>query len=206
LSPLGVVFGLLVVFTAAQVWADLERANSAVADEASALRDVVLLANSLSEDENSTLRALVRAHILTAENEEWPAMTRGDAVAMPTPLRRVLQEVLALPTIDDLRKTAIISALQKSLDARRQRIVISQSTVSGVRWLGLLLTGLCVLIGIALVHLDNLRNCRVALALFAMGMAASILIISAHSHPFSGAVSPALLHQIGADLSPYTDD
>jgi hypothetical protein len=47
LSPLGVVFGLLVVFTAAQVWADLERANSAVADEASALRDVVLLANSL---------------------------------------------------------------------------------------------------------------------------------------------------------------
>jgi hypothetical protein len=52
LSPLGVVFGLLVVFTAAQVWADLERVNSAVADEASALRDVVLLANSLSEDEN----------------------------------------------------------------------------------------------------------------------------------------------------------
>ena len=207
LSPLGVVFGLLIVFTAAQVWADLERANSAVADEASALRDVVLLANSLSEDENSTLRALVRAHILTAEDEEWPAMARGDAVVgMPTPLRRVLQEVLAFPTIDDLRKTAIISAVQKSLDARRQRIVISQSTVSGVRWLGLLLTGLCVLIGIALVHLDNLRNCRVALALFATGMAASILIISAHSRPFSGAVTPALLQRIAADLSPYTDD
>ena len=134
-------------------------------------------------------------------------MARGDAVvAMPTPLRRVLQEVLAFPTIDDLRKTAIISAVQKSLDARRQRIVISQSTVSGVRWLGLLLTGLCVLIGIALVHLDNLRNCRVALALFATGMAASILIISANSRPFNGAVSPALLHRIAADLSPYTDD
>ena len=86
LSPLGVVFGLLVVFTAAQVWADLERANSAVADEASALRDVVLLANSLAEDENSTLRALVRAHIFTVEKKEWPAMARGDAVvAMPTP-------------------------------------------------------------------------------------------------------------------------
>jgi len=40
LSPLGVVFGLLIVFTAAQVWGDLERANSAVADEASALRDI----------------------------------------------------------------------------------------------------------------------------------------------------------------------
>src|SRR5262249_13589504 len=41
LSPLGVVFGLLIVFTAAQVWGDLERANSAVAEEASALRDAV---------------------------------------------------------------------------------------------------------------------------------------------------------------------
>ena len=36
LSPLGVVFGLLIVFTAAQVWGDLAQANSAVADEASA--------------------------------------------------------------------------------------------------------------------------------------------------------------------------
>ena len=31
LSPPGLVFGLLVVFTAAQVWGDLERAGSAVA-------------------------------------------------------------------------------------------------------------------------------------------------------------------------------
>jgi len=30
LSPIGVVFGLLVVFTAAQVWGDLERASNAV--------------------------------------------------------------------------------------------------------------------------------------------------------------------------------
>ena len=44
LSPLGVVFGLLVVFTAAQVWGDLDRASNAVAAEASALRAVVLLA------------------------------------------------------------------------------------------------------------------------------------------------------------------
>src|ERR1051326_7938817 len=62
LSPLGVVFGLLIVFTAAQVWGDLERANSAVADEAGALRDIVLLAKSLSEDDNSRLRALVERH------------------------------------------------------------------------------------------------------------------------------------------------
>ena len=205
LSPLGVVFGLLIVFTAAQVWGDLERANSAVADEASALRDVVLFARSLSEDDNSRLRALVERHIDVSETEEWPAMAKGSAaVAMPTPLREALREVLAFPTADDTQKTAkseIINALQKALDARRHRIVISQTTVSRVRWFGLLVTGLCVMIGIAFAHLDNRRNCRVALVLFATGMAASILIIASHSRPFNSLVSPGLLHEIKAQYS-----
>ena len=205
LSPLGVVFGLLIVFTAAQVWGDLERANSAVADEASALRDVVLLAKSLSEENNSRLRALIQRHVDVSETEEWPAMARGQAaIAMPTPLREALREALAFSTVDETQKTAkseIISALQKALDARRQRIVISQTAVSRVRWLGLLVTGLCVMIGIAFAHLDNHRNCRIALTLFATGMAASIFIISAHSRPFNGSVTPELLHEIKAQYS-----
>ena len=207
LSPLGVVFGLLVVFTGAQVWGDLERARSAVADEASALRDVLLLGNGLSESESSKLRIRVWRHIVTSAKEEWPAMAQGRAViAMPTALRTALQDILAPPTTDDSEKAALIGALQKALEARRQRIVISQSTVSGVRWLGLCLTGLCVLIGIALVHHDNRRNCRVALALFATGMAASILVVAAHSRPFNSAISPALLHRIGTDSSVNVDD
>jgi hypothetical protein len=38
LPPLGIIFGLFVAFTAAQVWNDNERANTAVSREASALR------------------------------------------------------------------------------------------------------------------------------------------------------------------------
>jgi len=205
LSPLGVVFGLLIVFTAAQVWGDLDKANSAVAGEASALRDVILLAQSLSDDDNSRLRALIERHIVTSETEEWPAMATGRAaIAMPTPLREALREVLAFPTADDTQKTAkseIINALQKALDGRRQRIIISQATISGVRWFGLLVTGLCVMIGIALAHLDNRRNCRIALALFATGMAACILMIASYSHPFNRAVSPGRLHDIRAQYS-----
>ncbi|MGD0533735.1 MAG: hypothetical protein ABSA62_16130, partial [Methyloceanibacter sp.] len=46
LPPLGIIFGLLVGFIAAQVWSDFERAKVAVATEASALRTVNLLAAS----------------------------------------------------------------------------------------------------------------------------------------------------------------
>jgi hypothetical protein len=43
LPPLGIIFGLLVGFIAAQVWSDFEKAKVAVANEASALRTVNLL-------------------------------------------------------------------------------------------------------------------------------------------------------------------
>jgi len=47
LPPLGIIFGLLVGFIAAQVWSDFEKAKVAVANEASALRTVNLLAEDL---------------------------------------------------------------------------------------------------------------------------------------------------------------
>jgi hypothetical protein len=46
LAPLGVIFGLFVAFTAAQVWSDNDRAAAAVSREASALRSVMVLAIS----------------------------------------------------------------------------------------------------------------------------------------------------------------
>src|SRR5216684_6988156 len=58
LPPLGIIFGLLVAFTAAQVWNDNERANAAVDPEASALRAVVVLAASFPGEPEAQLRAL----------------------------------------------------------------------------------------------------------------------------------------------------
>ena len=70
--------------------------------------------------------------------------------------------------------------------------------------IGLLLTGLCVLITTALVHLDNRRNCGIAVALFATGMAVSLLLVASHSRPFTGEISigPDLLQQIAGHVAP----
>src|SRR5262245_58857273 len=46
LSPLGIIFGLFVVFTAAQVWTDNEKARAEIDREASALRSAAILAAS----------------------------------------------------------------------------------------------------------------------------------------------------------------
>ena len=77
LSPTGVIFGLLIAFTAAQVWDDTERANSAVAAEAGALRSVIVLAAVLPEETQAQLRTLVRDYIEYTINTEWPMMAHG---------------------------------------------------------------------------------------------------------------------------------
>ena len=91
-----------------------------------------------------------------------------------------------------------MAALNRALDARRQRIIISQSEVGPVKWAAILLQGLCTLIAIAMVHSDNRLACAIAVALFATGIALSSLLIAAYSRPFTGEISvgPDLLHQV----------
>src|ERR1044072_9526141 len=92
----------------------------------------------------------------------------------------------------------IVAALHRALDARRQRIIISQSEVGPVKWAVILLQGLCALIAIAIVHSDNRLTCAIAVALFATDIALSSLLIAAYSRPFTGVISvkPELLQEV----------
>jgi hypothetical protein len=49
LTPLGVLVGLLIAFLASRVWTNLDKANAYVAQEASAIRESVLLADNLPQ-------------------------------------------------------------------------------------------------------------------------------------------------------------
>jgi Protein of unknown function (DUF4239) len=203
LPPLGIIFGLLVGFVAVQVWNDFDKAKLAVATEASALRAVVLLDGSLPEEQRMHLRTLINRHIDEAANREWPAMAHEHLTlaTLPTALVEALQLTVSLNPQDEAQRTAqreIVAALQRALDARRQRIIISQSSVGPVKWAAILLQGLCALIAIALVHSDNRLTCAIAVAIFATGIALSSLLIAAYSRPFTGDISvkPELLRQV----------
>jgi Protein of unknown function (DUF4239) len=203
LPPLGVLFALLVGFIAVEVWNNFDKAKAAVATEASALRAVVLLAGTFPEEQKARIYALINRHIEAAVNQEWPEMAHQQATLspLPTALIEALHEALALKHADDSQRTAqpeMVRALHTALDARRQRIVISESSVGAVKWAGILLPGLCTLVAIAMVHSDNRPACAVTLMLFATGIALSVLLIAAYTRPFTGenSVAPELLKQV----------
>ena len=203
LPPLGNHFALLFCFIAVEVWNSFDKARAAVATEASALRAVVLLAGTLPPEEKSRVYALINRHIEEAVKKEWPEMAqrRETLSTLPTALIEELHHILAMHSADDTQRTAqleMVRALHTALDARRQRVVISQSTVGTVKWVGILLQALCTLVAIAMVHSANRRASAIALFLFATGIALSVLLIAAYSRPFTGenSVKPELLRQV----------
>lgn len=194
LPPLGIIFGLFVAFTAAQVWNDNERANGAVDREASALRAVVVLAASFSGDTEAHMRAIIRGYIEEATTHEWPMMAQHTVTLRVTPrsLAEALQLTLALTPSSEGQKTAqreIVTALENAFDARRQRIIVSQTQVNLVKWSCLFVQAVCALLAIAMVHSDNRLASTITMAIFATGVAASILLILSHDRPFMGEIS-----------------
>jgi hypothetical protein len=203
LPPLGILFALLVGFIAVEVWSNFDKAKAAVATEASALRAIVLLAGSFPDEQRTRIEALVNRHIEEAVQREWPAMAeqRAGLSTLPGPLIEELHETLALQPGDDSQRAALpemVKAIHAALDARRQRIVISQIEVGAIKWAGILLQGLCTLVAIAMVHSDNRIASAIALTLFAIGMALSVVLIAAYSRPFTGenSITPRLLQQV----------
>lgn len=208
LPPLGIIFGLLVAFLAAQAWGDLDRAHNAVNHEASALRAVVILSETFPGETEERLKALIHRQIQVAQSEEWPAMAerRATMAMVPASLMQAVQIALALPVQGDgqaAAQRAILAELEGALDARRQRILISQSQVNRVKWLSLIIQAICTLVAIAMVHSDNRVSAALAVGLFSIATALCIMLIVAHDRPFTGpnAVQPTALLQVQPDLS-----
>ena len=107
LPPLGILFGLFVAFTAAQVWSDIDRANAAVNREAGALGAVEILATGFPQAE-ARMRTLISRYIREAATEEWPAMARraGKLEITPPALAEALQLTLSLSPQNQGQETA----------------------------------------------------------------------------------------------------
>ena len=203
LSPLGTVFGLLVVFSIFQVWGDFNRARVAVDREASAIRTVVLLATSFPGEPETQIRNLVRRHIDEAVAAEWPEMAKRSASlkVAPAALAELLRLALALTPQSQgqiVAQREIVAALENAMDARRERINLSQSTVNWVKWSCMFAQAICALVAIALVHSDNRDAAAIAMGVFATGVAVCGLLIASHDRPFTGEISvkPDVLLQV----------
>jgi hypothetical protein len=208
LPPMGIVFALLVGFLAAQVWSSADRASVAVSEEASSLRAVVLLSAEFPGETEERMRGLVRRQIEDAVTKEWPGMAEQGASlsVVPQPLADLQATALALrPETpgQTIAQREIVTSVESALDARRQRIIVSQSSVNGAKWAAVVTLAILTLFAIAFVHSGNRAGAAIAMALFASAAAVAIIMIAAQERPFAGhfAVPPAPLEQVEPTLA-----
>jgi Protein of unknown function (DUF4239) len=203
LPPMGILFALFVGFLAVGVWDNVDRAEEAVADEASALRSAVILSEDLPPDLGIRMRVLIRRQIEAAVNDEWPAMEeqRANLTVIPKALSDALHLAVGFDSGSDSEAVVqreLVTALQDAFDARRQRIVVSESSINFVKWAGLVALAVLTLFAIALVHSGNPTSARIALGVFAAAVAVVITMLASQDEPFAGqfGLDPDVLEQV----------
>jgi hypothetical protein len=203
LPPMSLIFGLLIGFLAAQLWSEASEARDAVNTEASSLRSVVLLASAFPGEPEARLNALIRRHIQHAAADEWPAMDRQSATltVVPASLADALRCAIALKPSDAGQRAAqeeILTTIHDALDARRERIIVSQETVNWVKWTAVVALAILTLLAIAFVHSDNRRTALIAMSIFGSAVAVTLVLIASQDRPFSGEfrVKPDVLLQV----------
>ena len=125
----------------------------------------------------------------------------------PAGLVEALHTTLSLTPQRDGQVAAqreMLASIETALDARRQRIILSRSSVNWVKWTVLLVQAALTLIAIAMIHSDNRVANRIIMAIFATGVGVAVVLIASHSRPFTGeiSVSPSVLLQIMPEAGP----
>lgn len=202
LSPMGLIFGLLVGFLVADVLADRSHAEDAVSREASALRDTDLLTAEFPA-QRPEVRLLLAEQIDRYVADEWPLMARGQATiaAAPPALVRAHAVAVGLPVRSDGQRVVqdrLVSAIERALEARRSRLALSGSVIDPLRLTMLFLVAAVTIAAMGCVQNDRLRRSAVAMTLLATAMGLALTLLCAQAAPFAGyfAVPPDLLLQV----------
>lgn len=189
LTPLSVLLGFLVGFLALHVWSEWDRARSYVGQEATALREAVVLSRSVDPVLGVAVAGDVQVHV-AGVREEWRRMADHSLRlgAPPPELTRVVERLVRHPAATPSGEAAAeraLDAVDRALEARRGRILLSEhGGVGAANWAALLILTACLQLSIAGVHTANRGAQVVALSIFTVAVATCFAVLSAYDHPY----------------------
>jgi hypothetical protein len=207
MTPIGIITGLLIAFLASRVWTNLDHARNYVAQEASAIRETALLADHLPDDTRTAVHAAMKQYLAFIEEDDWPAMAAGRArlQRVPPGLSDALKAVLTAVPVGSGQQVAqqyAVVAIQRALEARRHRIVLSQATISPMQWSGILVLDALILLTITVVHIDRRPTAVLNLWTFSTAVAICLVLLLVHDRPFAAGgitVQPDALRDVLLD-------
>jgi len=208
LTPLGVMLGLLLAFLASRVWTNFDRAGEYVGQEVGALRETVLLVDSLPQEVSTSVRQAIRRHLHFIGSEEWPAMARQEASlqhSMAVGLREALTAVLSFVPTQANQKLAqerAVVAIERALEARRNRVRLSQVEIAPIQWVVVVVLATLILLTIAFVHIASRLAMLVTMFIFSTAVAVCLVLLMIYDKPFGAGgivIQPTVLRDVIPD-------
>jgi Protein of unknown function (DUF4239) len=161
-----------------------------VAQEASAVNECALLASELPANMPAEMRGQLKKYVQFVMEQDQPAMLAGrvNLQQLPPGLTDAMALLLSFTPTDAAQRMGqerSEAALERILEARRDRIVLSESTIAPIQWTVILILTVLVLVVIAIVHLDRPITAAANLFIFSTAVAVCLILLMVNDHPFS---------------------
>ena len=190
-AVIGVVYAVLLGFTAIIVWGQYDKAQAVVEQEANELADLYRNAQTFPDGVRRELETRLRTYARLVVEKEWPAMVERKSSPETWEAFNQLWRTYHLFQPENEHEkiwyAQSLAKLNQLGDRRRLRLLSSRSEgVPGVMWLVLLGAG-AVTVGFSFLFGTRNTTAQVLMtAGLAMVIALVLLSIMAMQHPFAG--------------------
>jgi hypothetical protein len=206
-AVMGVVasfIGIMLAFSAVQVWEDYGTADRAVAQEASAIselyRDLAVYG-----DDTLASRAAVKTYVHAVLEDEWPRLARGEpgpkAVAGLIALYREVAKIQPNSSRDVVIYGEVFKKLNEVTEHRRARMISARSALPDLFWI-VVVIGSGIIVAYTFVYPATRQNSLIIAGL-AVSLGLIFMFILDVDHPFAGPYS--VDHREMSDLLPLFD-
>ena len=209
-AVIGVLYAVLLGFTAIIVWERYEKAHTSVEQEANEIADLFRDAQVFPNEPRNELESQLRTYVGLVLEKEWPAMVQGGSSRETweayNQLWPTYHRISPQNEQEKAWYTLSLTRLNELGDYRRLRLLSNRSAVPGVMWI-VLLGGAAVTIGFSFLFATKNTAAQVVMtACLAATIGLLLFSILAMNHPFAGItrLEPHAFHQVAEILDLWT--
>lgn len=188
----GLAYAILIGFVIVTLWQVQSDARQAVADEASALKDIVELSEATPPAAGIPIRQAVQAYTVEAAGNEWKLLRTGErSERAHEAADAILASIAGVDPSTDLVKSLQASMIDSFKDfrgLRSKRVGFATVELAGELWLLVILASVALVLLVAAFEGDGKWHIGATL-IIAATIGTILFVIVTMSYPFSGDVS-----------------
>jgi len=182
--------GIMLAFSAVQVWQEYGDADKAVSEEAAAAAQLYRLLDVYGDDARPARRALA-VYVRSAVQDEWPRMAQGEGSPRTADALADVFDAMAKIQPETPHQTVIYGEAFKKLDEvveqRRTRLIAAHTALPGLFWV-VVLIGSAIIVGYTVAFPSTPMN-LLLIAGVAVSLGLVFVFILDVEYPFDGLVS-----------------